>query len=246
MLLLLATLSLFATPASAVPTPATGDYLYRVTLVRAAPGHYHDLIDLYKAQKARYEAQGDTAPFWMRHSQGDHWDFMLMFPMESYAAYYHPDRLARRATQQAAEAAFAEKFQQYAAWTEDLFVYGPSLDVLTPKFAEAGFFHIEMFQALPGKHAELRRQREMENAFYAELGHPGNLIFVRSQGAATDLFTLGFYRDLRDFAESTGSWTFAQEDAAAKAAGFKGVMDIGPYLRSLLLKHHDTLAVAIR
>ena len=33
---------------------------------------------------------------------------------------------------------------------------------------------------------------------------------------------------------------------AAKAAGFEGAKAIGPYLRTLISQHHDTLAVAIK
>ena len=36
------------------------------------------------------------------------------------------------------------------------------------------------------------------------------------------------------------------EERAAKAAGFEGVSAISPYLRSLILQHHDTLAGAVR
>jgi len=36
------------------------------------------------------------------------------------------------------------------------------------------------------------------------------------------------------------------QEMAARAAGFEGADRIGSYLRSLILYHHDTLAVAIR
>ena len=38
------------------------------------------------------------------------------------------------------------------------------------------------------------------------------------------------------------------EDAevAAKAAGFESSKTIGPYLRTLIALHHDTLAVAVK
>ena len=58
------------------------------------------------------------------------------------------------------------------------------------------------------------------------------------------MFTIGFYRDLKQYAEA-GDLPFEREDEAAKKAGFKSVSDIGPYLRSLISAHHDTLAVAI-
>ena len=219
--------------------------LYKVTLVRAAPGHLIDLIDLYKAQQPVYAASGDVAPFWMRHSQGDQWDLMLLFPMESYAAYYDADRLAQREGQAEAWNAFGERFRELVAWQEDLFVYGPALPTVQTAFEGAGFFHVEMFEALPGHHEELIEQRRMENVYLRQLDRPENLIFAKSQGASVDAFTLGFYRDLKHFAESVDI-PLDEEDAAARAAGFESVYTISPYLRSLIREHHDTLAVAIR
>lgn len=231
---------------SVPPTPADAPvYLCKVTLVRAAPGKLLDLITLQRNHMPAYAARGDAPPFWMRHSQGDQWDLMLLFPMESYAAYYHPDRLAQRKAKAADEAAFHAAWQRLVAWEEDLFAYGPALNVMQQGFATASFYHVEMFQALPGLHARLYEQREMENAYYDVLGRPGNTIFVRDQGAAWDVFTLGFYRDIKHFAESADI-PMEDEERAAKAAGFENVSAISPYLRSLILEHHDTLAVAIR
>ncbi len=131
------------------------------------------------------------------------------------------------------------------AWQEDLFVYGPALEEMQQAFSGAAFYHVEMFQALPGMYETLYQQREMENAYYDVLGRPGNLIFARDQGAAWDVITIGFYRDLKHFAESADI-PLENEEQAAKAAGFESVYAISPYLRSLILQHHDTLAVAVR
>ena len=80
--LLLCSMPLYlAAPAHA----ADNTYLYKVTLVQAAPGKLLDLIDLYKARAAELRQAGDEAPLWMRHSQGDHWDLMVLFPVGSYA-----------------------------------------------------------------------------------------------------------------------------------------------------------------
>src|SRR5262249_11687720 len=66
--LVLLLVSGFALPALAADTP----YLYKVSLVQAAPGKLVELIDLYKARAAAMKETGDEAPLWMRHSQGDH------------------------------------------------------------------------------------------------------------------------------------------------------------------------------
>ena len=85
----------------------------------------------------------------------------------------------------------------------------------------------------------------MENAYSRAISQPVNLIFTRESGAAWDLFTVGAYRDLKHYAESADIPEPAQE-AAAKAAGFEDARHIGPYLRTLISSHHDTLAVAIK
>src|SRR6266567_4078405 len=143
---------------------AENPYLYKVTLVQAAPGKLLDLIDLYKAKTAAYQPAGDEAPFWMRHSQGDHWDLMILFPMGSYADYYRPERISKR-KQAEQSAKLEEKFKENIAWQEDLFVYGPALADLRKGFASGGFFHVEMFEALPGKFTDLYKEREMENTY---------------------------------------------------------------------------------
>jgi len=221
---------------------ADNGYLYNAKFVQAAPGKLLALIDHYKARMAGYAAIGDEAPLWIRHSQGDKWDLMLLFPMGSYSEYYHPDRVARR---QKAGRDFAEKSMELIAWQEDLFVYGPPLTDLRRAWAKAAFFHLEIFQSLPGKQADLYKEREMENTYQRTLRRPENFIFVRDQGASWDLFTVGFYRDLKHYAESADIPEKDQE-AAAKAGGFEASNRIGPYLRTLIARHHDTLAVAVK
>jgi hypothetical protein len=235
--LLLILLSLFPAAATA---QNTSSYLYKATFVQAAPGRLLELIDLLKS---RIPA-GDEPPFWMRHSQGDHWDLMIIYPMGSYSDYYRPDRIAKR-TGANGEDEFRKKYAEYVSWQEDLFVYGPPLADVKKAFTGAGFFHVEIFQSLPGRQSELYKEREMENAYLKKLLHPQNLIFVRDQGAAWDLFTIGFYQDLQDYAASAKN-SPEKEEAAATAAGFESAKKIGPYLRTLISQHHDTLAVAIK
>jgi hypothetical protein len=223
---------------------ADNAYLYKVTLVQAAPGKLLDLIELYKTQAELGKAAGDEAPLWMRHSQGDHWDLMILFPLGSYSAYYQPERAGKR--QKAAQTGkLDDKFKELIAWQEDLFAYGPPLADLRKAFAAGAFFHVEMFVALPGKFADLYKEREMENAYSKALKQPENFIFVRDQGAAWDIFTIGVFRDLKHYAESADALPKDQE-AAAKAAGFDTPSQIGPYLRRFIREHHDTLAVAIK
>jgi hypothetical protein len=222
-------------------TPRSSE-LYKVTLVQAAPGKLPELIDLYKQRFAALQQAGDDAPLWMRHSQGDHWDLMVLYPMGSYPEYYEAERTKKRAL---AEQATAEKFKDDIAWQEDLFAYGPLVAELRKAFAAGAFFHVEMFVALPGKFADLYKEREMENTYARTLKEPDNFIFVRDQGAAWDIFTIGVFRDLKHYAESADVPAKDQE-AAAKAAGFDAPSQIGPYLRRFIREHHDTLAVAVK
>lgn len=225
--------------------PAPGGYLYRATLLQAAPGRLLEVVALVKSGWPGIRESGDEPPIAMRHSQGDRWDLMLLFPMGTWQEFDAPERIARRAKARTAAAPELARLSDATAWTEDVFVYGPALADVRAALGAAGFFHVEMFEALPGKYAELLRQREMENDYSRRLGLPQNLIFARDCGAAWDVFTVGGYRDLKQYAEA-GDVPEAKAEEAARAAGFDGARAIGPYLRTLISLHHDTLAVAVR
>ena len=221
---------------------AESTYLYKTQLVQAAPGKLLEVIDLLKASQAAYKDAGDELPLLMRHSQGDHWDLLVLIPMKSYADYYSAERIAKRMqTLRDIQA----RLDELIAWQEDVFVYGPPLADLRKALDSSAFFHVEMFDSLAGKQSDLFKEREMENAYLKALKRPENFIFVRDQGAAWDMFTIGAYRDLKHYAESAGI-SEADQDAAAKAAGFEAANRIGPYLRTLIRSHHDTLAVSVR
>ena len=232
------------TPAAA-STTSEEPVLYRATLVQAAPGKLLDLVEAYKTCFAAFSETGDEAPLWMRHSQGDRWDLLLLFPMGSWADYERSERIARRQKGGLASPRTSSRLREDIAWQEDVFVFGPPLAELRARCANAAFFHVEMFEALAGRQADLRREREKENVYSKRLSRPENLIFVKDQGAAWDLFTIGCYRDLKHYAESADI-TETQQEAAAKAAGFDSARDIGPLLRTLIRQHHDTLAVAVK
>ena len=218
-------------------------YLYKTSLVQAAPGKLLELIDAYKKSFAEEtKVAGDAAPLWMRHSQGDRWDLLILFPMGSYMDYYKPDRVVKRDT---VLDTWRDRLKNDIAWQEDIFIYGPLLDDLRKAFATAGLFHVEMFQSLPGKQADLQKQREMENAFSRAVKAPENFIFLRDQGAAWDLFTIGCFENLKHYAQAADVPP-GESDAAAKSAGFESAAQIGPYLRTLIALHRDTLAVAIK
>jgi hypothetical protein len=214
-------------PASPSPTLFQGGTIYRATFLRAAPGRLLDLIQAVKG------SSGASASIY-RHSQGDQWDLLVLNPVRG------PDLLKFHET----DVAVPVVPEALVAWQEDELVQGPDLEAL-PAFKEAGLAHIEIFHALAGKRADLLRQREMENAYLAAVGQPRNAIFVRRSGASWDVMTIGAYRSWRHYVE--GQEVPADKaEAAALAAGFEGRSAIGPYLRTLILDHHDTLATPIR
>jgi hypothetical protein len=231
-------------------------FLYRASLVQAAPGKLIELIDIYKAravQEAAAEGKAGVtnadgapiaAPLWMRHSQGDRWDLLILTPMGSYASYFRPESIAARLQLEQASGWEARR-KANVAWEEDVFVFGPPVANLRMAFANSGFFHVEMFRSLAGQRGELLKEREMENAYARAIQQPDNFIFIRDQGASWDVFTIGCFRDLKHYAQSADVPRETAE-LAAKAAGFESAAAIGPYLRRFIADHHDTLAVAIR
>jgi hypothetical protein len=249
LLAMFAVLCTFAAPAAEAPRPAEPTYLYKTTFVRAAPGKLLDLIALYKGWMDVHDAAKDERPLWWRHAEGDQWDLMLLIPMGSYADYYSTERLALRKKAAGASSLppkeFQDKLEACSAWKEDLLVLGPSLETVKKAFEGASFFHVEMFIALPGKQAELCKEREMENAYQVAMGRPEYMTFVRQEGAAWDMFSLGCYRDMLHWAD-TGNIPKDKKDLAARQAGFKDSAEIGPTMRTLIDMHRDTMGGAIK
>jgi hypothetical protein len=225
-----------------------GNYLYNVTMLRAAPGHFSELRSVLEESLAIHEQAGDAAPFWIRHSQGDQWDFMLIYPMGDYSSYYEADRIQSRAAawQAGQGVAVSERLSSLVSYREEWFARSVPVDEMARRFEGMGLFHVEMFAGLPGKRGELLEQRRMENRYYGHLVRQQNVLFVREAGSNWDAMTIGFFEDLSAFAAAGTLYSSAEQDKAARAAGFDGIDQVGPYLRSLIDYHHDTLAVSPR
>ena len=67
----------------ATAADAGDPFLYRVITIRAAPGEFAAWLDQVGAIRAAYVERGDAAPFVLRHTQGDHWDLMILEPAPS-------------------------------------------------------------------------------------------------------------------------------------------------------------------
>jgi hypothetical protein len=215
-------------PAAASAQSDRGDRLYRMTLLRAAPGRLLDLVQDVKARVAALPADAGR-PLLLRHQQGDHWDLFVLIPAGAGAVSLDTRPLAATAL---------------VAWRQDELVRGPDFWSL-PGFAEANLAHVEMFVALAGKQDELLRERQMENQYARALGRPTTAIFVREYGAEWDSFTIGPYRNWKHYAERDDTKPEASL-AAAKQAGFESDAHIGAYMRSLINIHHDTLLTVIK
>jgi hypothetical protein len=243
----LALIVLASTQTPAQPTSAPE--LYRFVLIQAAPGRLLDLIDLYKKRLPVIAAGGDEIPYIVRHSQGDRWDLCVIYPSGSFTSYYSAERMRRRESAAAASGVtgeqFAKQFYDLVAWHEDVYVDGPPLARFRDYVKDLGLLHLEMFQALAGKRDQLIDERKMESAFNRARSRPEALLFTHEQGAAWDVITMDGFRNWRHYAESE---TIPPDvnDAAATKAGFANVDAVGPYLRSLIALHHDTLATPVK
>ena len=221
--------------------------LYRIQLYRAAPGALLEFIAINQSleEQGFYRDWSPRAPFMARHSQGDQWDIMLIQPMLSYGAYFTTDKIRLRRAAHEKFAAPLSRLEAITSFKEDLFAAGPALERLEREFKQKDFLHIEIFYALAGKKDELIAQRRMENEYLKGVKRRPNELFVVDGGGDADVITIGFYDSLQDFAKPHDLDSSAR-DAVAKRAGFKGLDDISPYLRSLISAHHDTLAGVVR
>jgi hypothetical protein len=208
---------------------------YKITFYRAAPGKLLELIDLLKNKAKAYESATSHQPTVIRHSQGDQWDLMIVEYIEKRQAYYtNPN------TDLVFTPNYGDSFYDIISYHESFIAQGPAIDSTEEVLSQNDYFHFEIFVALAGKQQELLKQRHMENDYLNDIGRKPNLIFTMNGTSRWDCFTLGGYRDIKHFAESADI-PFEKEEAAAKKAGFKGVNDISPYLRSLIETHNDTL-----
>jgi len=224
----------FALMLAVGPTTVSADD-YWVTQLRAAPGNFPALLDLVK--NTDWKAMGEDAPILMRHSQGNHWDLMLLGQhSENHCNHSCQSTVGAFEGQLEALVDFELSFQATSetGWQQ-----------LKANAQNAGMFHIEMFNAAAAKHAALLRQRKIENDYLAKTGQVTNAIFVVSFGSDIDIFTIGFHESMESFAKAGPPSPEAAEKAAVEA-GFKNRADISFHLRELIVGHHDTLAVPVK
>ena len=64
-------------------------------------------------------------------------------------------------------------------------------------------------------------------------------------GGDADVITIGFYYSIQEFVK-VSELSIEQKNEMAMQAGFTGLDDISPSLRTLISSHHDTLANVVR
>ncbi|SDE51522.1 hypothetical protein [Kordiimonas lacus] len=209
---------------------AAEDYL--VTQYRAAPGNFAALLDLFA--KTDLTFYNGSQPILMRHSQGNHWDLMVLTKLNPACEKQVPCQTMQESLHHAA-AALVDFEHRFTARS------GTNWEMILEQNKGAGLYHIEMFNAAAGKHEALLRQRQIENDYLAKTGQVTNVIFTVTMGSDVDAFTIGFHESLKTFAEPPNLPPEAFEKAAIDA-GFKNRADISFHLRELIVGHHDTLA----
>jgi len=208
---------------------------YWVAQLRAAPGKFPALLELIKTTD--WNSLGEDTPLMMRHSQGNHWDVMLLSAKMTNCK----DAACTMAKENYEQSlsSLVDFELNFAAASET------NWHQLQADAKNAGMFHIEMFNAGAGKHAALLRQRKIENDYLAKTGQKTNAIFSVTYGSDIDYFTIGFHESLETFAKQGPPSAEAAEKAAVQA-GFKNRADISFHLRELLVGHHDTLAGPVK
>jgi len=135
-----------------VTTIQAENYIYKVSIIRAAPDRLLDLIELLKKDITNYEKYG----------------------IESLEKYYSAKGLENRVESIFYDKPYDNIRWDYISYYEELFVNGPELSNVQEQFEKYDFYHIEMFIALAGKRRELLKEREMENDYLVSLGFRPN------------------------------------------------------------------------
>ena len=227
-------LLIIAITLAAITTNTIADE-YWISQYRAAQGKFPDLLEVVK--NTDWNALGFDKPVMMRHSQGNHWDLMLLGSSNTSCKTN-----ACEAAHTAFEATINTLVDSEVNFTAKSNTSWADLKTLNET---SGLYHIEMFMAGAGKHEALLKERQMENDYLERIGIKPNVIFETIYGSDVDNFTVGFYPDLVQYAKQP-DMTPAEMETAAKASGFKNRADISFLLRELIVGHHDTLAVKVQ
>ncbi|MFK7952649.1 MAG: hypothetical protein AB8B73_07355, partial [Ekhidna sp.] len=104
------------------------DQLYKVSLLRAKPGELLSVIDSIKEDISNYESYLKDKPYLLRHSQGDHWDLMLIHPIESMEDYFSGNEMDKRSKSITLEKKYTDDYFNIISFQEEGIVTGPPIN----------------------------------------------------------------------------------------------------------------------
>jgi hypothetical protein len=199
-------------------------HVYHVTAVRAVPGQTAALLKLLSVPSDPPDADYAVV---FRHSDGHEWDFLLV------------EHVGPTATVQPgpAPAATNSAFSQAAAWHQDTFAVGPSLDEFRRALSlpagggtAPGVYLLGEYTAAPGHGVQMRQVLQQIAA-----DRPSKSVLMQHiEGAGWGDLTIQHYANWREFAD--------EQDRAAAAAAKTSAPDRGLQLREHMSVHHDTFA----
>ena len=125
------------------------DQLYKVVLYRATPGMLLELIEAVKKDVDNYDVLGVKQPYLLRHSQGDHWDLMLIYPVESLEAYFSEGQQQKRAQSKTLEKPYGHAFHNLLSYQVRHLLKDLLQTSSTRRLKQIISFILKSFQPLP-------------------------------------------------------------------------------------------------
>ena len=133
-----------------------------------------ELIEVLKKDMDSLMSQGAERPYLVRHSQGDHWDLLVIYPLgQKKLLSISPERARLENETQV-------KIRPLLAWHEDLYVTGPSPDILAQFLGGQGLVHFEMMQALPGMGVRMVLSGHIHVSHIAPFRDDPGILFVQN------------------------------------------------------------------
>lgn len=115
---------------------------YKVTLLRANPGDLLELIEELKSDREAHAKIGIDKPYLLRHSQGDHWDLMMIYPIEDLGTYFSAEKSKLRSNSKTLEKSYGDTFHELVSFQEESIVAGPEKEQFIAWFEEFNMFHV--------------------------------------------------------------------------------------------------------
>jgi hypothetical protein len=207
------------TPKSATQGQATGEELYHVRFVKAAPGQ---LAALWAAElKAPPDPDNPEPPIILRHAQGDDWQLLVISPLGK-------DETIRAEAPPPALQEYFTKIRTLSARHDDTIAQGPAWaeakKVLLGDGGAGGVYLVGTFEAVPG-----HRDQLLAGLKEGPPGSTAPLILTHREGASWTFLTIERYP----------SWA-ALGEMMQKQVG-AGPSPVSEHLAA----HHDTITVRL-